>query len=707
MVSPCRLVPCVALCACLAGASAAASAVSDPAAAKAKELLRDLPLRFEPNLGQWNPEVRFSGRAADSTVFLTSREAVLSIPGPAGKPAHTVSLSLRGSNRSPRIEGLDLLSSRSNYFTGARKENWRTGVVQYGKVRYAEVYPGIDMVYYGSRKHLEYDFVLAPGADPHRIRLAFRGARRLSLTSDGDLVVETSGGQLIQKRPYIYQGTRQVGGGYRLLGRNMAGIELDRYDATRMLTIDPVLSYATLLGGTGTDGIAAVKVDSNGKLWVAGYIGTNDYGGTDGSYQPASAGVSDAFLAEIDPTAWGGNSLLYFTYLGGTDADAATDLALDSSGAVYLTGTTSSTDFPLAGTGLQAANAGGEDSFVVKLVPSAQGTDALFYSSYLGGTDIDEAHGIAVDGNGLIYVTGTTHSDDFPLTGTAYQNARWGSTDAFVTKIDPTSATPLLYSSYLGGETLDEGRSIAVTADGGKVYVGGATESVNFPYTGGTAFRLTYQGGVDGFISQLDLSQSGPASLVYSSYFGGTGWDEITKIALDPNGKLLVTGFTLSSDFPVTGNAFQLNPPANGAAFAVRMDLTVPPQNQLLYSTYLGGSGGAVGLDVAGDAAGNIYVSGYTQSSDFPVTSDAVQSTWGFGADAFVTELSPTGTLVYSTYLGQSGTHLGNSIGLGANGTLFVGGVTASPGVQPTPSGYQRSYGGGLSDGFLLVLTPQ
>lgn len=703
-----RLVCCFALC---VGVSVPLAHGALPEISRARQLMRDLPVRFEPNRGQWNPQVKFFARAGDSRLLLTSREAMLSVG------SHAVSLSLPHSNPSAHIEGLDPLGARGNYFVGAKPSSWRTGVEQYRRVRYSQVYPGVDLIYYGAEGRLEYDLVLAPGADARQIRLKFRGASRVSITPQGDLRLEAGEAELVQKKPVIYQemadGSRQpVEGRYKLLGGNQAGVELARYDHSRALTIDPVLVYSSLLGGPGTDAIIGVKVDKSGMIWVAGYTSTGDLVATGDAFQGTWGGGTNVFLAKINPKGDFTNSLAYFTYIGGSGVDIPNAMAMDANGNIYLAGSTTSADFPLAGSAFENGLTGGAgtDAFVLMFNPNATGPDQLVYSTYLGGSDTDVAHGIDVDAAGRIYVIGTTRSTDFPLTSSAYAGVIYGPQDAFVAMFDLSSSSTLAYSTYLGGELTDDGFSIAVTPSG-TVYAAGSTSSIGFPQAG-AQYSSTLNGGayLDGWVAQMDLTKSGPDSLLYSSYLGGSDLDEIFKIAIDASGKLLVTGYTMSPDFPVTADAFQKTLGGNADVFVARLDFTKPQIGFVNYATYLGGMHGDAGYDIASDRAGNIYVTGYTLSGDFPTTKDAMATQIGSGTDAFITKLNPAlagaARLVYSTYVGASGQHVGYGMTVGSDGTIYVGGLTSVQDVNVSANASQVAFAGGLSDGFLIVLGP-
>jgi len=695
---------------CAASLLAAAGGPSRPDAAlsQGKTALAQLPLHFEANRGQWDPAVRYAARADGYALLLTAGGPALSLPG-----SRRVEIRLLHSNRAAQIEALGRLPSHTDYFLGSR-EHWHTGVPHYSRVRYRAVYPGVDVIYYGSPSRLEYDFVLQPGADPRAIRLKFEGAGHLSITPEGDLAFQSAGARILQKRPLVYQedpagpsghpARREIAGHYILLARDVVGLRVDRYDRTRPLVIDPTLSYCTYLGGTGADQINAVKVDANGLLYVTGSTTTGDLVATDGAYSGANAGLTDVFVAVIAMKAPGGPALQYLSYLGGSDLDTPAAMDLDSSGNIYIVGSTASTNFPMVGSSVQTTRAvGGYDAFVAVFNPAAYGSDSLVYSTYLGGSSDDFGRGIAVGPNGLVYIIGNTKSSDFPLTDSAYQIVLWGPQDAFLSVLDLYSSG-LVYSTYLGGELADDGRAITV-APNGLVYFAVSTESTEFPMAG-YAYNYNLTSGYGIVIGVMDMTQVGVNSLVYATYFGGSDIGEVRGIGFDAAGRLLVTGYTLATDFPVTPDACQPKAGGNGDAFVSVLN-PLDPAHFLVYSTYLGGSQGEVGYAVASDAAGSLYVTGYTLSPNFPVTPDALQPKWGNGTDVFVTKLKPgvagPGALQFSTYLGASGVYSPTGFALARDGTLYVVGW-GTDGL-PTSDTAIQGYAGGPSDGFIVVFS--
>ena len=550
-----------------------------------------LPLSFELNKGQTDSQVKFLSRGHGYTMFLTQSEAVLSLrsgqssaprgispqlprttdygprmadallppliqnpksqiqvaPAPsAQEPAPTtVRLKLVGANLRAKVVGLDPLPGRSNYFLGNDPKKWRTNVPTYAKVKYKGVYPGIDLIYYGNQGKLEYDFVVAPGGDPRTIALNIDGAEKMQIDPQGDLVLSNDGGDVRLHKPVVYQpvsvnpksqiqNPRSVDGRYLLLADNRIGFEIGAYDKTLPLIIDPVLSYSTYLGGAGDDYAYGIAVDSSGNAYVIGCTNSINFPTIPGAFQTSYGGGNyDAFITKLNAA---GSALVYSTYLGGSSEDGAFNgIAVDASGNAYVTGYTYSSNFPTTPGAFQTSGGGGtRDAFVAKLHVAGS---ALVYSTYLGGSDYDVAWDIAVDAAGNAYVTGQTHSSNFPTTPGAFQTSYGGGAyDAFITKLN-AAGSALLYSTYLGGSDYDEGSGIAVDATG-NAYVTGLTYYFNFPTTAG-AFRTSPAGYYDAFVTKLNAAGS---DLVYSTYLGGSSADGGYGIAVDATGNIYVTG---------------------------------------------------------------------------------------------------------------------------------------------------------------------
>ncbi len=685
-------------------AAALAAAPPDATLARGKAVISQLPLRFEANRGQFSPAVSFAARGGGYDLLFSQRGASLRFG--AGK---TVDISLEHSNPKAAIEGIEPLRLRTNYMVGARSK-WHTDVPNYARLRYDQVYPGVDLIYYGANNRLEYDFVLAPGADPSAIRMRFQGAGRLRVTRDGDLAYEGPDGVMTQRRPVVYQedagGRHEIAGSYVMLGRDTVGLRVKGYDRRRQLVIDPILAYSTYLGGTLTDSINAVQLGPNGRLYMAGNTATQDIPAINGAYDNNNAGLTDIFLAIVDTTQQGNDQLVYFSYLGGSSNDIPLGIAVDFSGVAYMTGVTNSTDFPIAGNAIQTLGPQTvTQAFVSAIDPSQYGGVSLIYSTFLGGqTGTNSGNAIALDKSGNIYVAGTTAAGDFPVTDSAYAGVLYGPTDAFLSELN-IYQTSLLYSTYLGGEADDDGRAVAV-APNGQVYVGVSTDGQLFPLAG-FSYNPNNSGGYDCAVALFDTTQSGTSSLLYSTYIGGSGNDMVRGASIDPGGNLLLTGYTLSPNFPVTSDAAQHQYGGGGDAFVIIANATTP-NSFLKYSTFFGGSEGEVAYGVASDPSGNIYLTGYTLSPNMPVTSNAPVTQWPQGIDIFLVKLTPHvagfGAYQYSTYFGGPTINSALAIAVGPNGTAYVVGNTG--GEFPTaPNATQAGYGGGSSDGFLLIVT--
>jgi len=682
------------------------------AEARAREVYGKLPLSFELNRGQTDGRVKFLSRGSGYTFFLTPDEAVMVLrsapaakgnktaPGAASRkvPTHektappaVLRMRMVGANPKPAVAGLDALPGKSNYFVGNDPDKWRTGVPNFGKVRYAGVYPGIDLVFHGNQRQIEYDFVVAPGADPGAIRLAWKGAKRVEVASSGDLVLHVAGGRVVHHAPIVYQrvngSRREVSGGYVLRDRNQVGFRVAAYDRSRPLVIDPVLVYSTYLGGSDYDFGYGIAVDGSGNAYVTGYTGSTDFP-TAGPLQAANAGGDyDAFVSKFNAA---GSALTYSTYLGGSGGDSGRGIAVDGSGNAYVTGQTASTDFPTAGP-LQAAMAGDWDAFVSKL--NAAGS-ALTYSTYLGGWFGDEGHGIAVDGLGNAYVTGGTYSPDFPTAGPLQAAMAGYFYDAFVSKLN-AAGSALTYSTYLGGSSSDWGEDIAVDGSG-NAYVAGFTDSIDFPTAGPLQAANGGAWSVDVFVSKLNAAGS---ALSYSTYLGGSSDDYVYSIAVDGSGIAYVTGGTNSTNFP-TASPLQAAKAGPSDAFVSKLNAA---GSALAYSTYLGGSSNDSGYGIAVDGSGNAYVAGYTSSTNFPTAGPLQAANGGGTYDAFVSKLNAAGSaLTYSTYLGGSNSDSGRDIAVDGSGNAYVTGRTESPNF-PTAGPLQAAKAG-YADAFVAKI---
>jgi hypothetical protein len=675
-----------------------------------------LPLSFEVNQGQSDPQVKFLSGGSGYSLFLTGDEAVLTLRGskpesnketisganhalpPGGsKAGGALRMKLRNANSAARVTGMDQLPGTSNYFVGNDPAKWRTNVPTYAKVKYESIYSGIDLIYYGNQRQLEYDFIVSPGADVHRILFDVLGVRRVRRDEHGDLVLRMAEGEIRWHKPAVYQekdGVRQeVAAHYAITDKNRVGFVVSRYDTSRTLYIDPII-YSTYLGGSTFDFGNAIAVDGAGNAYVTGSAASANFPTTPGAFQTVcrSCPSPEAFITKLNPT---GSALVYSTYLGGSGNDFGGDrgnsIAVDSAGNAYVTGVTQSSNFPVTRGAFQKTFPGGPfgSGFVTELDPTGA---ALVYSTYLGGnastySESTAGTAIAVDSAGYAYVTGTTSSTNFPTTPGAFQTTLNGFSNAFVTKFNHTGSA-LVYSTYLAGSggpiTGDAGQGIAVDS-AGNAYVTGATGSANFPTTPG-AFQTTCGNSCGGNAFVTKFNSTGSA-LIYSTYLGGSGTAG-SGIAVGSSGDAFVTGLTLSTDFPVTPGAFQTTCGGcgftAGDAFVARVNSS---GSALVYSTYLGGNNSDWGASIAVDGAGNAYVTGVTASTNFP-TMDPLQPTneGGLGSnEAFVAKLSPGGSaLVYSTYLGANGNDSGSGIAVDSSGSAYVTGNTHSANFPTT-----------------------
>ena len=668
-----------------------------------------VPLHFEANEGQVDAAVDFVSRGQGYTLFLQDGAAVLSLRRGARADA-TLRMDLVGGHKPTAHAARQPMPSYSNYYRGGDAARWHTGVGHFGQVQYDDVYPGVDLVYYGNQRRLEYDFVVAPGVDPDQIALRFDGAEGMRLDATGNLLLNVDGGEVALQAPIVYQqvdGARQPVDGAFVLSGDEVRFALGEYDTSRELVIDPILSYATFLGGAGaTDIVYAIDVDASGHIYLTGSTGSTSFPvlneiqtGPNGG-----GGDTDGFVTKLTPD---GQSLVYSTYLGGSVTDVLEDIVALSGGEAAVVGNSGSGNFPTFN-GHQPSKAGGagiSDAVVVRLDASGQ----IAFSTFLGGSaDENPQSGtrgdksITTDGAGNIIVSGTTLSTNFPVTVGAYDtNFASGSWTAFVTKYSPTGA--MLFSSFLGANRPSGTESsYDVAADGnGHIWVAGVTNG-DFPVTGNAYQPNHGQGPQDAFLAQLSADGT---TLLYATYLGGNGLDNIHAIALDASDNIYLKGRTESSNFPVAGaSIIQANYGGAADAFVSKFD---PTATSLVYSTYLGGNGDDASDDRSGiavDGTGNVIVAGRTGSSNFPLV-DPFEAVYQGAFDAYVTKINAAGgALVYSTYLG--GQALDRALGVATNaaGDAYVAGYTASLNF-PTQDEFQGALAGGVYDGFVAKIS--
>ncbi len=626
-----------------------------------------LPLAFEPSAGRGGPRLDFLTHTSAGSVYLTGEGATLVLG--EGRHAEAIGLELIGTERA-RPSARERLPGVVNDLRGDDPQKWRTGIPTFERVRYPSVYPGIDLDWYGDQSRLEYDFRLAPGANPDRIAIRIPGAEELRLAPDGDLLIDAGRHTIHQRAPVAYQpraadGRRTpVRAAFSLEG-DVVRFRLGPHDEKRPLVIDPVvLAYSTYLGGTDFDAGNEIAVDFAGAAYITGFTNSTDFD-TVGEIEGDSPST-DAFVSKLAPA---GSALVYSTYLGGNFSDEGNGIAVDSAGAAYVTGDTESTDFNTVGA--IEGDSTLSDAFVSKLAPAG---NALAYSTYLGGNGFDGANEIAIDSAGAAYVTGETGSTDFDTVGQIEGDST--GIDAFVSKLAP-AGNALVLSTYLGGNGNDRGHGVAVDS-AGAAYVTGSTLSTDFNTVNQIEGDST---GIDAFVSKIVVTRLFPTtpdffSLRYSTYLGGNSTDLGTGIAVDSGGAAYVTGVTGSTDFD-TVNQIE-GDSATDDAFVSKLTFDNPTSTlALAYSTYLGGNGSDRGNGIAVDSAGAAYVTGSTDSTDFNTLSGIEGDSPS--TDAFVSKLLPAGSaFVYSTYLGGNGSDLGNGIAVDSAGDAYVTGSTGS-----------------------------
>jgi len=700
-----------------------------------------LPLAFERNQGQTDAQVKYMARGNGYTLFLTPSDAVFSLSSRrAGRntamqrtsdvltknsasrraekdASAVVRMKLVGSNAGAQIAASGELPGKSNYYLGKDPTKWQTGVAHYARVSYADVYPGVNLAFHGAQRQVEFDFVVAPGANPAPIALQFSGDRGMKTDDAGNLVIASGAGDVLVHKPVAYQeknGTQQlVDARFTLKANNQVAFELGNYDHGRELVIDPSVTYgySTYLGGTAEDDGNAIAFDvSNGianHAYVTGATASSPFPGATGVTGPGGAG--DVFVTEFSAD---GTTLIYSTVIGGNNLDIGNGIAVDSNGNAYVVGGTESSDFPTTTGAYQPSLVlhATQNAFILKLSAT---TGTLAYSTFLGGSTADTALGIALDSSGDVYAVGQTSSANFPSKNALQTTAAGG----FLVKLTPAGneASDLVFSTYLGAGSGDTANAVALDSSG-NAYVTGQTVSASFHTTTGVV-QTKFGGVSDAFVTAIKGDDS---AYIYSTYLGGADIDIGDSIAVDASGNAYVTGETASTNsstppFPTTSGAFQTTYGGGSYdSFVTKLNST---GSTLVYSSYLGGGAVDNGRSIAIDGSGNAYVTGQTFSSTvFPITSNATQPTFATSAasQAFVTEVNPAGSqLVFSTYLGgavdQDAGSFGTNGGIavdGAGATIYVTGSTDSSNfpVTTTPAPFQPANGGGTGtiDAFVV-----
>jgi hypothetical protein len=628
-----------------------------------------VPLVFEDDGGGR----AFIARASGYAVRVGPQGAEIALRRSSSAPPQLLTMRFIGADGAGRGVDAERAPGTVSYFNGSDPSQWRTDVPTFSRVRFNGIYPGVDVAYYGTDREIEYDLILAPGADPSAITMAFEGATALRVSADGGLAIEAGSDTLTLRPPVAHQdgpqGRTPVSSRYEIADATTARIIVGAYDATRTLVIDPILSYSALVGGQALDEASAVAIDASGNVYLAGTTASTNFPGATGA-----AGGLDVFVAKLDRR---GTSVLFAAYVGGSALDEARAVAIDPEGNMYVGGLTTSDNFPTR-VPRQAARAGDSDGFLFKISTTGAG---LVYSTYHGGPDFDEVNAVAVDAARYAYIGGTTRSASFPVQN-ARQGAHAGYLDGFVARYNPTGA--LSYSTFHGGSGTDTITALAVDPSGNAT-VTGSTTSTDLPLS--SPVRSVNAGRVDAYVSRFTAA----GTFIYSTYYGGEGADTGQGVAVAANGWSYVAGSTTSALFP-TLNPIQAAPGGSLDAFL----LAVGPGGVVTWATYYGGARSERGRALAIDAAGRLVMAGQTMSANLPVLR-AAQPASGGNRDGFVVQLDPPhAAITYSTYLGGSNNDEAVSVAIDAVGRVFVAGSSS----YPVPSIFQ-----GVSDAFVYGLS--
>ncbi len=649
---------------------------------------------FIENKGQWPDEVLYLARIDDLYTWITRDGAVYSQFSRDDTRLSDSTVRFRYVHAMPNIQAISNgeKSGYFNYYIGNNPEGWSTYVGLYDEVMIKGIYEGIHMRYYFDRGLLRYDYIVEPGAEVDRIVIALEGEKNVRVNDRGELIAATAAGEFRHVDLFAYQMSgrekREVQCNYKIRDDGFIGLDVPDYDREQVLIIDPLV-YSTFFGGSQTDEGWSIAFDREGNMYLTGRTGSPDFPATNGGYDGERHAKTIAFVTKLSA---GTYEPIYTTFIGGTDDDTGYSITVDEDGYAYVSGCSYSPDFPTTEGALSRELSSLYDVFISKLNPTGS---ELVYSTYVGGSGLDAGWSIAVDDEGNAFVTGFTTSSDFPTTIGTFDETHNGGVDAFAAKLN-ADGSGLIYSTFLGGSGGDRGREIVLDA-AGNAYIAGITGSPEFPVTGG-AYSTAHNGEVDVFVSKLNNDGS---ELIYSTFLGGSDRDESFSIAVDDQGNTFVTGFTTSPDFPVTSGAFSEIRNGAESAFVTKLNAA---GTSLVYSTFLGGSGRERGLAIDIDQAGNAYVTGFTSSVDFPVTGDAYDENFNGEEDAFISVLNANGSgLAYSTYLGGSERDRGLSISAHDNVYVYVTGYTLSGNFPVTDDALDETHNG-AEDVFIAKL---
>jgi beta-propeller repeat-containing protein/BACON domain-containing protein len=681
--------------------------------------LSRLPLHFIPNRGQLDPQAHFYAQAGGYTLWITKEGLVFDKPAQKnGEKIRDISrLIFVDANPNPEIIASGMMDHRVHYFRGKDPKKWKTDVPTSKAVLFREIYKHIDLQVYGVAAKIEYDWIIKPGGNPDDIRIQYREVTNTTITTDGDLLIKTATAQLRHRKPVSYQeidGKRvTVNAVFKKLKNNTFGLEVGSYDKKHELVIDPlVLVYGSYLGGKFNENVTDMTADNHGNVYLVGTT-TSAIFPSKNPYME----YGETFVSKLEIKADGSSILRFSSFVGGLHPPAGTDngygIAVDNNGMIYVAGYTDSAYFPLKNQ-YQRKLQGTSDAFIVKLDPSKSASKILAFSTYFGGTGDDTAFDIAVDGD-YVYITGETDSKNFPVRNgynSNLVNAFTGYKNAFITKLDTGQSgnDVLVYSSYLASYSVDSGRHIAVD-NSGNAYVTGTTKGDHFPFKNG--YSDTYFGPVDFpksdpkadiFLTRIDTTKTWAASLIYSTYFGGENADYDGGVAVDNNGNAYITGYTRSPNFPIR-NAFRSYFLWSVDAFVSKINTNASGDTSLVFSTFLGGSGSVdEGQGIAVNSAGEIYISGHTDSTDFPIL-NPLQAAPAGKVDNFLTKFDSSGTtLMFSTFLGGFVDDHNSGMALDSENNIYLAGNTISSDFPTTAGAFQPAMDDRM-DAFVVKLT--
>ncbi|MFC1558801.1 SBBP repeat-containing protein, partial [candidate division KSB1 bacterium] len=686
----------------------------------------NIPLAFQLNSGRFNEQVKFTTGGNGATMFFTGegttfllgretgeslakraslkKEAIFDTPIPQVEDIEmehfALKLNFNNANTQPDVSGEDRLPWNTNYLLGNDPDKWRTDVSNYAKVRLSNLYNGVDLLYYGNKNRIKYDFVVEPGADPGQILLSYDfgdyyDSDLLTINNEGELEVKTPLGNLIEKKPYCYQiidgNEIEVAVQYKIVDKDLNRFTFDvsEYNTDYPLIIDPELVYSSYLGGSGDDTAISIDVDNSGNTYVSGYTSSANFPVTSGAYSEAKTGNFDAFVCKLNPA---GTELIYSTYIGGSDEDTGINIKIDSSGSAYLVGYTKSSNFPTTSGAFDESHNGDYDAFAVKLNSSG---NTLIYSTYIGGSSYDVSiTGIAIDISGNIYIGGQTASSNFPVTSGAYDESYNDGYDGFIIKLNP-SGSALIFSTFLGGSQSESAGYININSSG-NIITSSSTASSDFPITPG-AYDENHNGSADVFITIFNPDGD---SIIYSTFIGGSDSDALYDVTLDNSDNIYIAGRTYSADYPTTSGAYDESYNGDLDVFVTKFN---PSGTSLQYSTYIGSSGFDASPAIAVDNSENLYAAVTTASTDFPTTPGTYDDSYNGGEyDIGLFKLTASGnSLLYSTYIGGSNREIAYGFEIDNNNNAYITGHTKSSNFPVTSGAYDENYAGSLTDGFV------